>query len=366
MENQMNVGNQNTQQIGQNPMSQSAKSPEKTKINYWMVSTIVLSIILIIVGVYFFTVIKPNLLSGKSGQQPQNNISSSSDLKQYTNSFYHVELDIPKDWTVKELKKDDGTPAFKLTSADSQISIETPLPDLRQEGTKSSNHIKQELDRTTVQLGEYSMPRSRYINDFDEIQDYISLYNIPYQKVVNLSFTVKGDYETNNQKLLSILKTFRFTQQEPSLDTFVSYQLPEGWKKEQRNPANETDDDSLSFVSSDYEPNIGMGINTGANLRVSKHLKDPRKTFMEIIKQTLPVPLENEAGGAKSVKIGAEQGFNLFTCWEGCYDGYYLEQGDYWWSINFSCAPDCSTRQKMDNSKYAKDRDIFLNSFKFK
>lgn len=44
MENQMNVGSQNTQQIGQNPINQSAKSPEKTKINYWMILTIILAV----------------------------------------------------------------------------------------------------------------------------------------------------------------------------------------------------------------------------------------------------------------------------------------------------------------------------------
>src|SRR5690606_4120180 len=112
-----------------------------------------------------------------------------------------------------------------------------------------TNHIKQDLDNTTVQLGEYSMTRGRYINDFDEVQDYISLYNIPFQKGVNLFFTVKGDYDSNNQKLLAVLKTFKFTQKEPSLDTLISYQLPTGWTRDERNPANETDDDSLSFVS---------------------------------------------------------------------------------------------------------------------
>jgi hypothetical protein len=293
-----------------------------------------------------------------------------SDLKTYTNDFYHISFQIPSDWKIEDFKKADGVPAFKLTSANGEISIATPLSDTRQEGAgtslKSSNHIKQELDRTTVQLGEYSMPRSRYINDFDETVDYISMYNIPFQKVVNLAFTVKGDYETNNQILLSVLRTFKFTQKEASLDTLISYQLPEGWKSEQSNPANETADDSLSFISPDYQPIIGMGIDTGANLRISRHLKDPRKSIIEIIKQGLPLPLENESSQAKPVKVGAVDGLNLFICWEGCYDGYYIEQGDYYWVITFLCAKSCSTKAEMDASKYAKDRDTFLNSFKFK
>lgn len=303
---------------------------------------------------------------------PTSNVNQStlSGTKAYVNDFYHLSFDIPTDWKVEEYKKEDGVPAFKLTSADGQISIETPLPDFRQEGTvtslKSTNHIKQDLDNTTVQLGEYSMTRGRYINDFDEVQDYISLYNIPFQKGVNLFFTVKGDYDSNNQKLLAVLKTFKFTQKEPSLDTLISYQLPTGWTREERNPANETDDDSLSFVSPDLTQNEVPSIITGAILRVSRHLKDPRKTMVEIIEKNLPLPLEDEAGQAKPVKIGTADGLNLLTCWEGCYDGYYIEQGDYYWLITFTCGNICSSKAQMDTSKYAKDRDTFLNSFSFK
>lgn len=71
MEDQPTINNQNTQQIGQNPINQPIQTPEK-KINYWMVSTIVLSIILVIMGVYFLTIIKPWLFSGEK-QQSQSN-----------------------------------------------------------------------------------------------------------------------------------------------------------------------------------------------------------------------------------------------------------------------------------------------------
>lgn len=41
MENQINVVDQNTQQIGQNPASQPVQIPEKPKFNFWMISTLV-------------------------------------------------------------------------------------------------------------------------------------------------------------------------------------------------------------------------------------------------------------------------------------------------------------------------------------
>ena len=37
MENQVNVGDQNTQQIGQNPAIQPVQIPEKPKINYLVI-----------------------------------------------------------------------------------------------------------------------------------------------------------------------------------------------------------------------------------------------------------------------------------------------------------------------------------------
>ena len=43
MENQMNGGNQNNQQIGQNPVSQPIVSPEKPKTNYLLIGGIVLA-----------------------------------------------------------------------------------------------------------------------------------------------------------------------------------------------------------------------------------------------------------------------------------------------------------------------------------
>lgn len=43
MENQVNAGNQNTQQIGKNPVNQPAMTPEKPKTNYLMIAGIILA-----------------------------------------------------------------------------------------------------------------------------------------------------------------------------------------------------------------------------------------------------------------------------------------------------------------------------------
>lgn len=42
MENQINVGDQNRQQVGQNPINQAVPTPEKPKVNYMVIGAIVL------------------------------------------------------------------------------------------------------------------------------------------------------------------------------------------------------------------------------------------------------------------------------------------------------------------------------------
>lgn len=54
MEKQINIGDQNTQQIGQNSVNQSLSTQKKSKINYWMISTVVLlALFLGTISLYF-------------------------------------------------------------------------------------------------------------------------------------------------------------------------------------------------------------------------------------------------------------------------------------------------------------------------
>ncbi|MBI2612181.1 hypothetical protein HYW54_05600 [Candidatus Gottesmanbacteria bacterium] len=60
MENQINVGDQNLEQVGQNPINQPRQIPERPKINYWMLSTILLFIVLLASGGWFILNSKNN------------------------------------------------------------------------------------------------------------------------------------------------------------------------------------------------------------------------------------------------------------------------------------------------------------------
>lgn len=61
MENQINTGDENSQQIGQNPVGQSVQIPEKPRINYWKISTLILVLLFFgILGLYLFSAYKAN------------------------------------------------------------------------------------------------------------------------------------------------------------------------------------------------------------------------------------------------------------------------------------------------------------------
>lgn len=67
MENQINVGDQNFQQIGQNSITQQVQIQKKSKINYWIISTVVFFLFLLGASVVY---ILSNNKSESSNIQP--------------------------------------------------------------------------------------------------------------------------------------------------------------------------------------------------------------------------------------------------------------------------------------------------------
>ncbi|MDP2632524.1 MAG: hypothetical protein Q8P25_02250, partial [Candidatus Curtissbacteria bacterium] len=71
MENQINVGDQNTQKVEKTSVSNPIQIPEKSKLNYWMILTIALFILLVVGGIaYYFNTQKNR--SSNLNNQPQN------------------------------------------------------------------------------------------------------------------------------------------------------------------------------------------------------------------------------------------------------------------------------------------------------
>lgn len=66
----MNVGEQNTQQIGKNPSNQPIQIQENPKVNYWMISTIIFAaLFLAMAGMYLFGIQNEKILNQKQIDQ---------------------------------------------------------------------------------------------------------------------------------------------------------------------------------------------------------------------------------------------------------------------------------------------------------
>ena len=158
------------------------------------------------------------------------------------------------------------------------------------------------------------------------------------------------------------------TQQDSELSKFMSFTLPEGWKDEElvlNSPNYQNSNIIASFISQDYEENAIPQITKGARIVVFRYPHDSNKILREEVIDNLPLPLQNQADEISSIKIDGKEGLNKFVRYEGSYDHNYIVHGNYRWDIRFECAPDCESKEKMESSKYAKDRDSFLESIKF-
>lgn len=104
MENQTNMGDQNTQQIGQNPISQSTQIPEKPKINYWIVSTIVLVILLVLAATggsyYIYKISRSNITSRPTATAPSEITLTTTMTAQKFSDETHIQFEYPSSWKV--------------------------------------------------------------------------------------------------------------------------------------------------------------------------------------------------------------------------------------------------------------------------
>jgi hypothetical protein len=122
MENEINIGDQNVQQVGQNPVNQPVQIPEKPKVNCWMILTIVL-LIVVISGGFYIASLRNQLNIASSSQNNERATQSPTILsptntpvptiqtvvteqpkvewvrKQFANSW---DLEYPKNWEVNE------------------------------------------------------------------------------------------------------------------------------------------------------------------------------------------------------------------------------------------------------------------------
>lgn len=80
MENQINIGDQNSQQVSQNSVNQSVPMQNKPKVNYWMISTLVFVFLFLVMTGMF-------LLSSKIAEKKTISTPKPSTIPTTTNDF---------------------------------------------------------------------------------------------------------------------------------------------------------------------------------------------------------------------------------------------------------------------------------------
>ncbi len=114
MNNQVNVDDQNTQQIGKNSINPPVQIPKKAIMNYWMVSTVILFLVLI--GSSFYTLRLMNKITGDnpnieqtSTPTPTNNTTTITESTPtissgsiYSNQKYYFSISAPDGFEIAE------------------------------------------------------------------------------------------------------------------------------------------------------------------------------------------------------------------------------------------------------------------------
>jgi len=123
MENQINVGDQDTQQIGHNPVNQPVVSTEKPKTNYLLIVGIVLACFVVFGAGGYFLGMKQWLTNNSASEAnlpkptsiPQASNTSNQDetanWKTYTNDKYNYSIKYPSNWSVT--RDESNQPAFR-------------------------------------------------------------------------------------------------------------------------------------------------------------------------------------------------------------------------------------------------------------
>jgi hypothetical protein len=343
----------------QPPVKPPVISPKSNKKLFILVGIVATVLLVCIVSFYLLRNRQTNN-SGNTHANTSSSASQNSGWKTYTNTYYNFKLDIPKDWKVEEkIIKDKKyvtgeTQGYWLSSPNGHLIIDN-MSIFGKYG-----HVKKQLPSTKIQLGTYTLDRSPYIDDDNQRIDYVQLLNVKRQDMVTFAFN--GEVEKNNELLLKILKSFAYTKQNPSLDEEISYTIPVGWTKEDTDTSV-----NLSFTSPDFHEEGIPTIVTGARITVNKAKKNPEKTLAQ---QTSPDSFYGMWNIAtKSATFNSIPFMNIFACageFGFCHDYYSADSKGSVWTITMTCNKGCDTKTGIDNTPYAKDRDTFLSSIKFR
>lgn len=259
MENQMNVDDQNTQQIGQNPVSQPVQIPEKPKINYLVMSLVILiCFVLFGFGGYYLgnqsSVIKQNTSLNQSQSRPTPTIAIDpmANWKAYTDPNNQFTFKYPnnieptvldgsvtvsgKTYQTKQLTMQDST-----NNSDVAVRIIYGWQDPSIDPYNISKYIK-----STINSNWYTAYTENTINEPGCFSAYAHIPTFDQKNMIEIGVSETCPSDLSAKKSLieldQILSTFKFTtmtspalqkQQNNNWRTYsgktFSFQYPNSW-----------------------------------------------------------------------------------------------------------------------------------------
>lgn len=240
MENQINVGDQNTQQIEQNPTNQPSINPvsEKPKVNYWMISTILFCVLLVIGGLVYFNfgdfvkklVVKESIFPTNTIPTIPNFTESNKQIKQVTiasidtdwnqlrNDKYYYQINFPITPKVDENPENIRIIYEDLSARKSPFlaSIDISLIGLLNEPIEqtASRIAPSELFEKTTINGNQAI-KINYKNTYSD-NPAISYGAILVRNSQNLNILIRIDTNVDNkykELLEKSIQTFQFIDQ---------------------------------------------------------------------------------------------------------------------------------------------------------
>lgn len=330
------------------------KIPRKAKYIVGIFVLVVLCVIFSRIVYHQITTLLQNKHVANTSQQQV--IPDATTTKNYYNNDLLISYDVPANWTINSYKDQYGFEQYDLTSADNLAEITSTIPD-----TNSYSGYPP-LKELNLQLGKYTnVIYSTYTNEPNNVLYGIQLNGIDRQEDIHAYVRIKGDFKTNNARALAVLKTFRYTQQEPLPDDIIAYVIPAGWEKNtnpfyKKNPVTSVLLYSPDATFSENSPYLQSGAQININISrrvgtIDQSGSDPT-IGTNIVKQ--------------QIAIDGHEGTLFFHCYEGCGEGYTITTDKYVLTVSFQCVTYCDSKADTDQSKYAKDRDYLINSIKFK
>lgn len=144
------------------------------------------------------------------------------------------------------------------------------------------------------------------------------------------------------------------TQTEAKLDDFITYSIPDRWKKTWY-PKSSKNEEYIHLTSPDYRRNSASGVDQGASIYLSKTRINSNKTLQEILeKEHLAINLEART-------IDNLQAFKSQPKFEYSPNEFRVNtiKDNYLWNFNINYLNDQATKQ------YSSTINTFLDSIKF-